>query len=142
MAAGTGRLKDRGTVARAVLAPCAAWALLAWAHVAVVDPAGFALVAGCAVAAVALAGPRTGTGTGPDGRARPAAMSAAAIDGPGGDALGAEREALRRLEAELHALEDQLASSDAPDGARPAEAARGTAPTWPWAGPSAGPIRG
>ena len=113
---------DRGPIVRTGVA-CAAWVLVTWAHAAPLEPAGFALFAGCAIAALAIASLPRGACPCPEG-ACPRAPDTVVRD----VGLDAERDALRRLEAELHALSDQVAS--APDPAR-----RPAASVWSWAHP-------
>ena len=92
-------------------------ALLTWAHVALPEPARFALFCACVAGAVLAA----------SGRVVPASPVRGAGPAAGLAVSACERDELRRLEAELHALEDQLASGavdpdprDGPAGAGPA----------------------
>ena len=94
----------------------ATYALVLWGHAALADAGRFALLLACVTLAWLAVAARSGRIA---GARRGEGRAWASVDGTG---IGAERDELRRLEAELHALEDQLAS--APD---------------PFAAPSAGP---
>ena len=115
----------RTTAVRAVLA-AALYALVLWGHVTLVEIAPFALLLlACATGAAILVGARPAP-VRPGASGRGPSVPPDASDA--GD-IRTEREALRRLEAELHALEDQLRSaSRRGDPGRPwgeAEPARG-----------------
>ena len=88
----------------------ATYALVLWGHAALADAGRFALLLACVtlawLAVAMLAGPAAGARRGERGAWAP-------VDGAG-TGVGAGRDELRRLEAELHALEDQLASAPDP----------------------------
>ena len=98
------------TVAVRTAAAGALWALATWGHATLTGTGSFALFLAAAMlgAGWLVAGPQRGRGRlAPGVAARPPTVRT-------GPDAAADRDALRRLEAELHALEDQLGSAPEP----------------------------
>lgn len=88
------------------------YALVLWGHFALPDVMRFALFLGCVVGALVAGGALVERSAFVMATRRPAAPGVPCHD-VAPEPIGAERDALHRLEAELYALEDQLRSGDA-----------------------------
>lgn len=85
--------------------------LVLWGHSAFADPPRFALFLACLAGTALALGRSRATGS-PDGFDGARASGTAGTERASGASLAADADVLRRLEAELHSLEDQLRSAE------------------------------